>query len=156
MCCLYLCRFVGFRGVSATPTPQISWPGIKPPLLYFACYAPLMHKTTFALFRLLCPSYAQNPTGIIYMLTPACCAFVKVAVNTIIPRSPFFCCCTSKPKLLHTSEKTRSNISVNEMALFVLFPTCVKGKTFVDTHGERGGLPTRRDSGPTRYGCAPH
>ena len=36
-CCLYLCRFVGFRGVSATPTPQISW-----------------HKTPSARFRLLC------------------------------------------------------------------------------------------------------
>ena len=36
MCCLYLCRFVGFRGVSATPIPQISW-----------------HKTTSARFRLL-------------------------------------------------------------------------------------------------------
>ena len=52
----------------------------------------------------------------------------KVAVNTIVPRSPFFCFCTSKPRLLHTSEKTRSNISVNEMALFVLFPTCGKAK----------------------------
>ena len=81
---------------------------------------------------------------------------VKVAVNTIVPRSPFFCFCTSKPRLLHTSEKTRSNISVNGMALFVLFTTCVKGKTSADTHGERGGLPTRRDSGLTRYGCAPH
>ena len=82
---------------------------------------------------------------------------LKVAVNTIVPRSPFFFFfCTSKPRLLHTSEKTRSNISVNEMALFVLFPTCAKGKTFIDIHGERGGLPTRRDSGPTRYGCAPH
>ena len=50
----------------------------------------------------------------------------------------------------------RSNISVNEMALFVSFPACVKGKTFLGSHGERGGLPTRRDSGPTRYGCAPH
>ena len=37
VCCLYLYRFVGFRGVSATPTPQISW-----------------HKTTCARFRLLC------------------------------------------------------------------------------------------------------
>ena len=63
--------------------------------------------------------------------------FFKVAVNTIVPRSPsFFFFCNSKPRLLHTSEKTRSNISVNEMALFVLFPTCGKGKTFVDTHGE--------------------
>ena len=47
MCCLYLCRFVGFRGVSATPTPKSA--GIKPPLLDFACYA---------------TSYAQNPTSI--------------------------------------------------------------------------------------------
>ena len=83
-------------------------------------------------------------------------SYLKVAVNTIVPRSPFFCFCTSKPRLLHTSEKTRSNISVNGMALFVLFTTCVKGKKSADTHGERGGLPTRRDSGPTRYGCAPH
>ena len=37
VCCLYLCRFVGLKGVSATPTPQISW-----------------HKTTSARFRLLC------------------------------------------------------------------------------------------------------
>ena len=37
--------------------------GIKPPLLYFACYAT--------------SHYAQNPTIIIYMLTPACCAFVN-------------------------------------------------------------------------------
>ena len=67
------------------------------------------------------------------------------------PIPVFFCFCTSNPRLLHTSEKTRSNISVNGMALFVLFTTCVKGKTFADTHGERGGLPTRGDSGPTRY-----
>ena len=49
----------------------------------------------------------------------------------------------------------RSNVCVNEMALFGPFAAFVKGKTFFDSHGERGGLPTRRDSGPTRYGCAP-
>ena len=49
---------------------------------------------------------------------------IKVAVNTIVPRSPFFCFCTSKPRLLHISENTRSNISVNEMALFVISNLC--------------------------------
>ena len=48
----------------------------------------------------------------------------------------------------------RSNVCVNEMAPFGPFAAFVKGKTFFDSHGEKGGLPTRRDSGPTRYGCA--
>ena len=46
VCCLYLCRFVGFRGVPPRPPKSA---GIKPPLLDFACYA---------------TSYAQNPTSI--------------------------------------------------------------------------------------------
>ena len=50
----------------------------------------------------------------------------------------------------------RSNVCVNEMALFGPFAAFFKGKIFLDSHGEKGGLPTRRDSGPTRYGCAPH
>ena len=45
----------------------------------------------------------------------------------------------------------RSNVCVNEMALFAPFAAFVKGKTFYDSDGEKGGLPTRRDSGPTRY-----
>ena len=49
----------------------------------------------------------------------------------------------------------RSNVCVNEMALFEPFAALFKGKIFLDSHGEKGGLPTRRDSGPTRYGCAP-
>ena len=81
---------------------------------------------------------------------------VKVAVNAIVPRSPFFSICTSKPTLFTHIKKMRSNISVNEMALFGPLAAFVKGKKFYDSHGEKGGLPTRRDSGPTRYGCAPH
>ena len=50
----------------------------------------------------------------------------------------------------------RSNVCVNEMALFGPFAALFKGKIFLDSHGEKGGLPTRRDSRPTRYGCAPH
>ena len=55
---LALCRFVGFRGVSATPTPKSA--GTKLPLLDFACYA---------------TPYAQNPTSIcslqlMLLLTP--------------------------------------------------------------------------------------
>ena len=53
---------------------------------------------------------------------------IKVAVNTIVPRSPFFAFCTPKPRLLHTSNKMRSSISVNEMALFGSFPPFVKAK----------------------------
>ena len=83
-------------------------------------------------------------------------ATVKVAVNTIVPRSPFFAFCTPKYRLLETQNKMRSNVFVNEMALFGSFAAFVKGKTLFDSHGERRGLPTRRDSGPTRYGCAPH
>ena len=49
----------------------------------------------------------------------------------------------------------RSNISVNEIALFVPFPACVKGKTFLDSHGERGGLPTRRDADPPGMAVLP-
>ena len=82
--------------------------------------------------------------------------FLKVAVNTIVPRSPFFAFCTPKHRLLQTYNKMRSNIAVNEMALFGSFPAFVKSKTFFDSHGEIGGLPTRRDSGSIRYGCAPH
>ena len=81
---------------------------------------------------------------------------VKVAVNTIVPRSPFFAFCTPKYRLLQTQNKMRSNVCVNEMALFGPFAAFVKGKTFFDSYGEKGGLPTRRDSGPTRYGCTPH
>ena len=43
----------------------------------------------------------------------------------------------------------RSNVCVNEMALFGPFAAFFKGKIFLDSHGEKGGLPTRRDSGPT-------
>ena len=50
----------------------------------------------------------------------------------------------------------RSNVCVNEMALFGPLAAFVKGKKFYDSHGEKRGLPMRRDSGPTRYGCAPH
>ena len=32
----------------------------------------------------------------------------------------------------------------------------VKGKTFFHSDGSKGGLPTRRGSGPTRYDCAPY
>ena len=81
---------------------------------------------------------------------------VKVAVNTIVPRSPFFSFYTPKYSLLQTQNKMRSNVCVNEMALFGPFAAFGKGKTFFDSHGKKGGLPTRRDSGPTRYGCAPH
>ena len=85
-----------------------------------------------------------------------CTATVKVAAETIVPRSPFFSFCTPKCRLLSTQNKMRSNVCVNEMALFGSFADFVKGKIFFDSHGERGGLPTRPDSGPTRYGCAPH
>ena len=44
---------------------------------------------------------------------------IKVAVNTIVPRSPLFSICTSKPTLFTHIKKMLSNISVNEMALFV-------------------------------------
>ena len=81
---------------------------------------------------------------------------LKVAVNTIVPRSPFFAFCTTKYRLLLTQNEMRSNLCVNEMALFGPLAAFVKGKKFYDSHGEKGGLPTRRDSGPTRYGCAPH
>ena len=53
VCWLYLCRFAGFRGVSATPTPQISW-----------------RKTTSARFRLLCHLLSTKSNKHI-MLTPA-------------------------------------------------------------------------------------
>ena len=52
-------------------------------------------------------------------------------------------------------KKMRSNISVNEMALVGSFAAFVKGKIFLDSHGERGGLPTRLDSGSTRYAVLP-
>ena len=80
----------------------------------------------------------------------------KVAVNTIVPRSPFFAFCTPKYRLLQTQNEMRSTVCVNEMALFGPFAAFFKGKTFFDSHGEKGGLPTRRDSGPTRYGYALH
>ena len=67
MCCLYLCRFVGFRGVSATPTLQISW-----------------HKTTSARFRLLCHLLCTESNK--HMLTPAY-AFVN-AEKAYLCRSP--------------------------------------------------------------------
>ena len=41
------------------------------------------------------------------------------------------------------------------MALFVLFTTCVKGKKSADTHGERGGLPTRREADPPGMAVLP-
>ena len=81
---------------------------------------------------------------------------LKVAVNTIVPRSSFFAFCSPKYRLLQTQNKMRSNVCVNEMALFGPFAAFVKGKTFFDSHGEKGGLPTRRDNGCTRYGCAHH
>ena len=80
---------------------------------------------------------------------------LKVAINMIVPRSPFFASCTPKYRLLQTSNKMRSNVCVNEIALFGPFAAFVKGKTFFDSHGENEGLPTRRDSRSTRYGCAP-
>ena len=62
---------------------------------------------------------------------------LKVAVYTIVPQSPFFVFCTPKYRLLQTLNKMRSNISVNEMALFGLFAAFVKGKTFFDSHDEK-------------------
>ena len=50
----------------------------------------------------------------------------------------------------------RSNVCVNEMALFGPFAAFVKGKTLFHSDGEKRGLPTRGDSGPIRYGCAAH
>ena len=67
VCCLYLCRFVGFRGVSVAPTPQISW-----------------HKTTSARFRLLCHPLCIKFNK--HMLTPAH-AFVN-AEKAHLCRSP--------------------------------------------------------------------
>ena len=67
VCCLYLCRFVDFRGVSATPTPQISW-----------------HKTTSARFRLLCHLLCTKSNK--HMLTSAY-AFVS-AEKAYLCRSP--------------------------------------------------------------------
>ena len=75
----------------------------------------------------------------------------KVAVDTTVPRSPFFAFCTPKYR-----NEMRSNVCVNEMALFGPLAALFKGKIFLDSHGGKGGLPTRRDSGPTRYGGAPH
>ena len=49
----------------------------------------------------------------------------------------------------------RSNVCVNEIALFGPFAAFVKGKTFFHSDGEKGGLPTRRDSGPTRLAVLP-
>ena len=50
----------------------------------------------------------------------------------------------------------RLNVCVNEMALFGSYAAVVKGKIFFDSDGSKGGLPTRRDTEPTRYGCASH
>ena len=68
LCCLYLCRFVGLRGVSATPTPRISW-----------------HKTTSARFLLLCHLLICTKSNK-HMLTPAY-AFVN-AEKVYLCRSP--------------------------------------------------------------------
>ena len=67
MCCLCLYRFVGFRGVSATPTPQISW-----------------HKTTSARLHLLCHPLCTKSNK--HMLSPAY-AFVN-AEKAHLCRSP--------------------------------------------------------------------
>ena len=80
MCAACICvepRFVGFRGVSATPTPQISW-----------------HKTTSARFRLLCHPLCTKSNE--HMLTPAY-AFVNAEKAHLCRRSP---CehCGSGPK----------------------------------------------------------
>ena len=68
VCCLYLCRFVGFRGVSAIPTPQISW-----------------HKTLSVRFCLLCHLLCTKSNK--YMLTPAYAFFVNAEKNYLC-RSP--------------------------------------------------------------------
>ena len=81
----------------------------------------------------------------------------KVAVNTmIVPQSPFFAFCTPKSQELQAKNKMRLNVRVNEMALFGPYAAVVKGKTFIVSDGSKGGLRTRRDSGPARYGCASH
>ena len=49
----------------------------------------------------------------------------------------------------------QSNISVNKMALFVSFPACVNGKTFLDSHGERGGLPRDEIADPPGMAVIP-
>ena len=67
VCCLYLCKFVGFRGVSTTPIPQISW-----------------HKTTSARFRLLCHLLLTKSNK--HILTPVY-AFVN-AEKAHLCRSP--------------------------------------------------------------------
>ena len=47
------------------------------------------------------------------------------------------------------------NICVNDMALFGPYAAVVEGKTFFDSDGSKEGLPTRRDSGPTKYKRSP-
>ena len=49
----------------------------------------------------------------------------------------------------------RSNVCVNEMALFEPLAAFVKGKTFYDSHGEKEVCPRDEIADP-RYGCAPH
>ena len=55
---------------------------------------------------------------------------LKVAVNTIVPRSPIFAICTPKFRPLQAKNKMRLNICVNKMALFGRYAAVVKGKTF--------------------------
>ena len=68
VCCLYLRRFVCFRGVSATQPPKSA--GIKLPLLYFACYA-----TCSILLVMLTPAYGFVNAEKAYL-----CAVVRASI----------------------------------------------------------------------------
>ena len=82
------------------------------------------------------------------MIYVAC--FLKAAVNTILPQSPFFAFCTPESRPLQAYNKMRLDVCVNEMALFGPHAVVVKGETFFDSDGLKCGLPTRRDDGSTR------
>ena len=70
---------------------------------------------------------------------PAKRSNLKVAVNTIVPRSPFFAFCTPKSRPLQAKNKMRFKVCISEMALFEPYAA---GTTVlpIDRHGFAEGF----------------
>ena len=69
----------------------------------------------------------------------------KAAINTIVPRSPFFVFCTPKYCRLQKYNIMRYNVCVNEMAPFGPFAAFIKGCITFYGSGRKGGQPVRQN-----------
>ena len=80
---------------------------------------------------------------------------LKVAIFRIISLSSFVAFLYPKTSTVTNIKNVRFDVCVNEMAPFGPQAVVTKGKATFDSNGSKGGMSTRRDSGTTKYECAP-